>query len=577
LRCFFYLSQKLYTMKFLHALLIFCTPIFAQSNYPQDFFRPPLNIPMQLAGNFGELRPNHFHAGFDFKTQQKEGLPIFAAGDGYVSRIKISTYGYGKAIYVTHPNGYTTVYGHLQKAYGVIQDYIRKEHYQQQAFEIELFPSPNEIPVKSGDTIAISGNTGGSEGPHLHFEIRDSQSEKTINPLFFGFDKFLADTKKPLVSSILVYPIDSTSIANQSRRPIVLNLSLQKDGSYIAEKVFAKGNIGFGIICSDFDNVSYNTNGVYKVETFSNGVSTFGYQFDALVFDEGRYINALIDFPRYKQTKQRVQKLFMKAPFALSNINTFGTRGILEVLPNFSQLYRIEISDFTGNKVGISIPIEYATQTSVINDGKLKTPFFLNASTDNIYEKDGMEVFFPAHTFYDDFYLKFDVTNKIMTVHDDYIPVHSNFRVSIKDSTVVNKEKTFIASIDGSRKKYNNTKFINNTFSTFTKNLGQFVLALDTIAPKIVSMKPIEGKLLKDKYLVFKITDDLSGIKSFSGFVNEKWVLFEYDAKTNRIIYEMNDNEMLEGKNDLKLIVSDNLGNSAIFETSFFRSKPKLN
>jgi hypothetical protein len=214
-------------------------------------------------------------------------------------------------------------------------------------------------------------------------------------------------------------------------------------------------------------------------------------------------------------------------------------------------------------------------QTSIVNDGMLKTPYFLKATTDNIYEKDDMEVFFPAHTFYDDFYLKFEVNNKIMTVHDDNVPVHNNFRVNIKDTTVVNREKTFIASIDGSRKKYNNTKFNNYTFSTFTKNLGQFVLAMDTIAPRITSAKAIEGKLLKDKRLVFKITDDLSGIKSYNGYINEKWVLFEYDAKTNRIIYEMNDNEMLAGKNDLKLIVSDNLGNSAIFETSFFRSQPK--
>ena len=560
-------------MKFLYALLIFSTPIFSQSKYPQDFFGPPLNIPMQLAGNFGELRPNHFHAGFDFKTQQKEGLPVFAAGDGYISRIKISTYGYGKAIYITHPNGYTTVYGHLQKAYGLIQDYIIKENYKQQSFEIEVFPLANEIPVKKGDTIAISGNTGGSEGPHLHFEIRDTQTEKTINPLFFGFDQFLPDTKKPIISSVLVYPIDSTSTANQSKRPIVLNLSLQKDGNYIAEKVFASGPIGFGIICADYDNVSFNTNGIFSIETYCNGTPSFGYQFDSLVFDEGRYVNALIDYPRYRSTKQRVQRLFMKSPYLFSNLRSGSTQGIINILPNFSQLYRIEVADFFENEVNITIPIEYDKQKAVISEEKVKSPYFLVASTDNIYQKDGMEVFFPAHTFYDDFYLKFDVKDKVMTVHDDNVPVHSNFRVSITDDLVVNKEKTFIASIDGSRKKFNNTKCSNNTFSTFTKNLGGFALATDTIAPKIVSLKAIEGKWLKEKQLVFKISDDLSGIKSYSGFINQKWVLFEYDAKTNRIIYEMNDDELQEGKNDLKLIVSDNLGNSAIFETSFFRSK----
>lgn len=562
-------------MKFIHALLIFCTPVFSQSNFPQDFFEPPLKIPLQLAGNFGELRPNHFHAGFDFKTQQKEGLPIFSTGDGYVSRIKISPYGYGKAIYVTHPNGYTTVYGHLQNCYGSIQDYIIKEHYKQKSFEIELFPTPNELPVKRGDTIAISGNTGGSEGPHLHFEFRDTQTEKAINPLYFGFGKYLPDTKKPLISSVLVYPIDSSSIVNQSKRPIVLNLSLQKDGSYIAEKVFANGPIGFGIISSDFDNVSYNNNGIFKVQTFSNGAPIFSYQFDSLAFDEGRFINALIDFPRYRSTKQRVQRLFMKKPYSFSNIQSKENNGTLTVIPNFSQFYRIEIGDFNENKITITIPVEYASEKAVVPDQKLKTPYFLSASTDNIYQKEGMEVFFPAHTFYDDFYLKFEVSNKEMTVHDDNVAVHSNFKVSITDSSFANKEKTFIASIDGARKKYNNTKCINNTFSTYTKNLGKFILAMDTIAPRIVSIKAIDAKVFKEKKLVFNITDDLSGIKSYSGFINENWVLFEYDAKTNRIFYTVNEQEILEGKNDLKLIVSDNVGNSSIFERSFFRSKQK--
>ena len=563
-------------MKFLFALLIFYTPIFSQTNYPKDYFQSPLNIPIQLAGNFGELRPNHFHAGFDFKTQQKEGLPILASADGYISRIKISTFGYGKAIYITHPNGYTTVYGHLQKAYGTIQNFIKNEHYKQQSFEIELLPKPDELPVKKGDTIAFSGNTGGSEGPHLHFEIRDTQTEKTINPLFFGFDKFILDTKKPIISSVLVYPIDSTSIANQSKRPIVINLALQKDGTYISEKVFAMGNIGFGIICSDFDDVSYNVNGVYKVETFSNGSPCFGYQFDSLVFDEGRFVNALIDFPRYKSTRQRVQKLFMKIPYKFTNLKAVNSNGILNISPNFSKMYRIEISDFNENKTTINIPIEFSNQTATVSEVNQKTNYFLKAAVDNIYVKDNMEVFFPANTFYEDFYLKFEVANKIMTVHDDNVPVHSNFKVSIADSTIINKEKTFIASLEGNRKKYNSTKFTNNTFSTYTKNLGQFALAQDTIAPKIVNLKPIEGKgLNKEKFLIFKITDDLSGIKTYNGFPNEKWILFEYDAKTNRIFCQLDDEQVLEGQNELKLIVSDNLGNSSIFETSFIGSPKK--
>ena len=176
-------------MKFFIFLFLFSSSLFAQTEYPKDYFSPPLDIPMQLSGNFGELRPNHFHAGFDLKTMQKEGLKVYAIADGYVSRIKISTFGNGKAIYITHPNGFTSVYGHLQSGNGAIENYIKKNHYKEKSFEIEMFLKPEELVVKKGQVIAFSGNTGASEGPHLHFEIRDTKTEKVINPMFFGFDK----------------------------------------------------------------------------------------------------------------------------------------------------------------------------------------------------------------------------------------------------------------------------------------------------------------------------------------------------------------------------------------------------
>jgi len=562
-------------MRFLIIFLIFYTPIFSQTNYPKDF-RPPLDIPMQLSGNFGELRPNHFHAGLDFKTQQKEGFPVYAVGDGYISRIKISTYGYGKAIYITHPNGYTSVYGHLQKGYGKVADYIKSESYKQQAFEIEVFPKPEELPVKKGDIIAISGNTGGSEGPHLHFEIRDTKSEKILNPLYFGFDAKMPDTKKPIISSLIVYPVDDKTIVNQSRRPVAVNLSLQPDGTYISEKVKASGRIGFGITAVDQDNVSYNNNGVFKVQSYVNGNPSFGYQFDTFAFDEGRYVNALIDFSRYKKTHLRVQKLFMKNPYALSLIRSDASNGVIEMVPNLSQLCRIEVSDFAQNTTTILIPIDCSEETATVPEEPLKTPYLVKANTDNSFEKGNWSVFFPAHTFYEDFYLNFDVNDSVMTVHDDLVPVHSNFTVTVTDPAPTNPEKTFIASIEGKRRGYNPTKFKNNTFTTYTKNLGGFVLAKDTIAPKITIAKPIEGKwLTKEKAIVLRISDNLSGIKSYNGYINGNWVLFEYDNKTQKITHFFDDALLAEGKNDLKVTVSDNLGNSAIFETSFFRSQKK--
>ena len=217
----FYLYKQLKTfkMKFILFVFLICGSIYSQNQYPTDYFALPLDIPTQLSGNFGELRPNHFHAGFDFKTQKKEGLNVFASANGYVSRIKISTFGYGKAIYITHPNGFTTVYGHLKSLNPAIDTYLRKIQYKEKSYEVDLYLKPNQLPIKKGEIIALSGNTGGSDGPHLHFEIRDSETEKILNPLLFGFDTVIKDSQRPIVTGVLVYPLDENTVINKSKNP----------------------------------------------------------------------------------------------------------------------------------------------------------------------------------------------------------------------------------------------------------------------------------------------------------------------------------------------------------------------
>ncbi|MGZ9735599.1 M23 family metallopeptidase [Flavobacterium sp. GNP002] len=565
-------------MRFPVFFLFFCTSVFAQVDYPKDYFRPPLDIPMQLSGNFGELRPNHFHAGFDLRTQQKEGLKVYAVADGYVSRIKISTFGNGKTIYINHPNGFTSVYGHLKMANGEIENYIKKTHYKEQSFEIEMFFKPNEMVVKKGENIAFSGNTGASEGPHLHFEFRDSKTEFIINPMLFGYNKFLKDTKKPIVSGVYVYPLDSKTTVNHSKRPLLLNVSLQKDGTYLSDKVVANGTIGFGISAYDTDVVSFNNNGVYKVQSFYNGKPNFGYEFNTYSFDDMRYINALIDYSRYKKMQQRVQKLFMKNPYNLSIIQADENKGVLQVTPNLASLYRIEVSDFFGNKKTIAIPIQYDLLSTIISPEPVQSDYFVKANKDSNFALANMSVFFPAGTFYEDFDLNFDVKNDTLFLHDETVPAHTNFTVSIEDtkSTEAQREKMFIGRIEGKKVNYNPTYRKDNVFNTKVKILGKYALVADTVAPKVTMAVPVEGKWINDqKTIQLSIYDELSGIKSYNGYLNGKWVLLEYDNKTRKLTHYFSDGIVADGANDLKVVVIDNVGNSTTFETRFFKSQKK--
>jgi hypothetical protein len=372
--------------------------------------------------------------------------------------------------------------------------------------------------------------------------------------------------------------LDDETVVNQSKRPLILNLKLQKDGTYLADPVLANGKIGFGINAFDYDDVSFNKNGVYKVQSFYNGTPSFGYQFDTYSFDEMRYINALIDYPRYKITQQRVQKLFMKNPYLLSIIKSDFNNGVLSMTPNLTAIYRIEISDFYGNTTLVSVPIQYQLSPSIVSQEFVVSKYWVKAKTDSNFEKDNMSVFFPAGTFYDDFNLDFDVQNDTLMLDKDTTPAHSNFTITIEDKKYgeAQREKLYIASINGSKKGYNTTYRKGNVFTAKAKTLGKYALVLDTIAPKITIVKSIEGKWLSDKKSIqFTISDELSGIKSYNGYLNGKWALFEYDNKTRKITHNFSDGIVVEGANELKIIVIDNLGNSTIFETHFFRSQQK--
>ena len=553
-------------------IFFFSGIIFAQDNIPTDYFSNPIEIPLILAGSFGELRSNHFHSGLDIKTQQREGIPIYAPADGYVSRIKISHYGYGKALYIKHPNGYSTVYAHLKKYGDSIQNIVKEKQYKKEKYEIEMFPEAKEIPIKKGDLIGYTGNSGSSGGPHLHFEIRDANS-RPMNPLLFGIE--IPDTKKPIINSVFAYPLSKDAQINQSQNPIKLRLILQKDGSYKTEKITALGKIGFGVSTHDQQNGASNKNGVYKIKSFCNGVEKFEVSFEKFSFAETRYLNRYIDYAYFKNNRSRVQKLFREPNNPLSIIKNEDEQGCIVIENDLTSTYTIEVSDFKGNIIKIQIPINGKKQEILKPRDSIKTNDFIYANEGTSITKGKFSVYIPANSLYENTYLDIKAQGDTLKLHKDVIPLHKNITISTDISNYKGEDidRLYIGRLNYKGDPYYNfTTRKGNKLSAKTKIFGSFVLVADTTVPMI---KPINFQnkkwVSKNKTLQIKITDDLSGISSYRATINGKFILMEYNYKKNVLTYDFDDEIISDSENNLKLIVIDNVGNNATFEATFFR------
>ncbi|MFT7035967.1 MAG: murein DD-endopeptidase MepM/ murein hydrolase activator NlpD [Cyclobacteriaceae bacterium] len=558
--------------KLIIVLLILGTSAIGQNDTPTDYFSNPLKIPLVLAGSFGELRSNHFHSGLDIKTQQREGIPIYAPADGYVKRIELAHYGYGKALYVQHPNGYITVYAHLKNYAGAIQEYVKKKQYEKEIYEIELFPSNTDLIVNKGDLIGYTGNTGSSGGPHLHYEIRDSSS-RPMNPLLFGIE--IPDTKNPLVNSVFVYPIGEDAQINTSQKPVKLRLTRQKDGSFKSENISAYGKIGFGISTDDQQNGASNKNGVYQIKTTFNGEESFDIRFEKFSFDETRYLNRFIDYGYYKKNKQQVQKLFREKNNPLSIIHSEIDNGYITIEEGFTSNYTIEVTDIKGNKSIVYVPIEGKKNTELLPEKNNETEDYIYGNEVTSITKGKFSIYIPANSLYEDTYLDIKVSGDTLMLHNDVIPIHKNITISVDASNYANedKEKLFLGRLNYKGMPYYNTTYPNgDKLSTRTRTFGSYVLTSDTTAPTI---KPSNFKpdtwISKNETLELKIKDDLSGISSYRATLNGNFILMEYNYKKDVLTYDFSDNLVVDTENNLKLIVIDNVGNSATFEATFFR------
>ncbi len=548
---------------------------FAQNDIPTDYFSNPLDIKLVLAGNFGEMRANHFHSGLDIKTEQREGLPVYAPADGYVSRIEVQHYGYGKALYILHPNGYTTVYGHLRSYAGDIEKYVKDTQYKKETFEIELFPDKNLLPVKKGDLIAYSGNTGGSGGPHLHFEIRDG-SQRPMNPLLFGIE--IPDTKEPIVSAVFAYPIGEDAQVNQSQNMTKLRLTKQKDGTYKTEDVVAFGKIGFGITTYDQQNGASNKNGSYKIETKYNGTQKFEVRFDKFSFAESRYLNRYTDYGYYETNKSMVQKLFREKNNPLSIITQEDTNGFITVADSINSIYTIEVDDFKGNKMLITIPIEGKNLEILEPRNIEKTDDYIYSDNATSITKGKFSIYIPANSLYEDAYLNIEAKGDTLKFHEDVIPIHTNISITadISGYSEEDRNKLYLGRLNyRGVPTYNSTTRNGDKLTAKTRTFGTYTIASDTTEPKIKPVNFSDGKWISNQnFLKIKITDDLSGISSYRATINGKFILMEYNYKNNVLTYNFNDNVNLETENNLKIIVTDNVGNSATFEAKFFRKTP---
>ncbi|MEZ7992992.1 MAG: M23 family metallopeptidase [Flavobacteriaceae bacterium] len=547
---------------------------FAQKKYPNNYFRSPLDIPLKISGTFGELRNNHFHAGIDIKTNHRTGLKVYATADGYVSRIKVALWGYGKTIYITHPNGYTSVYAHLSKFGDGIQEYVKNIQYQKESYETgNMYPEENKILVKKGEIIAYSGRTGGYVAPHLHYEIRDTKTEHIINPMLLGLK--IQDSIAPRINKLIAYSIGSNSRINRSTKK--QSLSIKKDtlNSYITSRISASGKIGFGINAYDFLGKESNKNGVYSIEMLVNGKRHYYHDLETFSFPESKYINLLIDYPHYASYKSRIQKTFLEKENKLSIYKGLINDGIIDVKEGFNYQVDIITKDFKGNTSSIRIPVIGLKSESILEQKNDTTNYKISKIKFQKFTKNGVTVAFPKNTFYEDVFIDFSVNGTIAEIHKPNIPLDKNFTITFDSIMYENSEidNIYIANINNKRYPYyQKTRKRSNKLFTTTKNLGKYTLLIDNLEPKIYNPNFKNGDWVSRlKYLTIKISDSQSGIKSYKAYIDDEWVLMEYDLKNKKLSYDFSDKKLVGSKHIFKLVVSDNVGNTNIYNSTFYR------
>ena len=562
-------------MKYLSflSLLLISLRLFAQNEYPKNDFAPPLKIPIILSGTFGELRNNHFHSGLDIKTQGKEGIKIYAPADGYVSRIKVSQWGFGKALYITHNNGYTTVYAHLKKYAEPIQSYVKSIQYKKENYQTgNIFPNPDKFPVKKGQVIGYTGNTGGSGGPHLHYEIRDTATEHIINPMHFGI--LPKDSKAPIFQKLMIFPLSDDARINKAIKSTIIPIKNIGNNTYISDRITASGTIGFGANVFDRLDEAANKNGIYSLEMTVNGDRVYYHDVETFSFPESKYINLLIDYYHYKKYRNRVQKTHKVTGNKLSIYEDLIDNGKLTLENGVNYQVAIIAKDFKGNTSTLKIPV-LGVENNVLFKAKDTTAYKITAKNFNKFQQKNVTIAFPKNTFYKDCYLDFKVENGVAKIHEPTIPLDKKFTLTFDTSNYSETEKKqfYIANVSNKKyPRYVSSKKKENKIYCTSKTLGNYTLKTDNYKPKILLHNfKREQWLSKLNTLKVKISDVGSGIKNYRATIDGQWILMEYNHKRRILTYNFSDKKLVGSKHIFKLVVSDNVGNTKTISAPFFR------